>query len=185
MAMKTGTGFVFDISSIKIWGSHENAFLRHLPLTVPWFDWWPKVGRGGGSTLLVSLTVDFPFFFVSIVETNCAKECILSIVLWCGTTLSSGAWTPVCGVVDNEIKAFNRETNIWMDGGPTISCIIQNNPTNEQTQGVPLSFVSSPLTIGLRKTNNKWWLIQEKKYNSCWSVSNSQCWAEWKSWVKI
>ena len=29
-------------------------------------------------------------------------------------------------------KRENRETNIWMDGGPTTSCTVLNNPTNEQ-----------------------------------------------------
>ena len=32
-----------------------------------------------------------------------------------------------------EMKSINRKMeNIWMDGGPTTSCTILNNPTNEQ-----------------------------------------------------
>ena len=40
---------------------------------------------------------------------------------------------------DREMKPINtkrekRETNIWMDGGPTTSCTVLNNPTNKQMQ---------------------------------------------------
>ena len=39
IATKTGTGFVLDISSIKIWGMNDKKMLfkrlRHLPSTAP------------------------------------------------------------------------------------------------------------------------------------------------------
>ena len=49
--------------------------------------------------------------------------------------------------INRKMKYINRDRNIWMDGGPTTSCITQNTRTNKQmpkgtTQVVPLGTIS-------------------------------------------